>query len=214
MATMPAKGFRATHCKRGHEFTEENTVWTKDRNGAKARLCRQCVVDRNRRHRGSKLTGPPQPVVSAQERRIQAVTGTKLCSRCKARKPLDRYKRHGKTHDGLYPACKDCCAERWRETDTPERRAREAAKVRDGKYGLAPGDYDQMLEAQGGGCAICSRTCPTGRSLAVDHCHTTGAVRGLLCADCNRSLGMMGDSPERLRSAAAYLEDHADTPVS
>jgi len=46
-----------------------------------------------------------------------------------------------------------------------------------------------MLEEQSGVCYICKRICSSGRRLAVDHCHKTGVVRGLLCAVCNRSLG-------------------------
>lgn len=72
-------------------------------------------------------------------------------------------------------------------------------------------DFDAMLEAQGGRCAIC-RTDKAfsgggdGRRLAIDHCHSTGIVRGLLCGNCNRMLGLVKDDPEALRRAAAYLE--------
>lgn len=71
-----------------------------------------------------------------------------------------------------------------------------------------------MHAAQGGRCAIC-RT-PVANILEydgdarlsthVDHCHTTGAVRGILCRDCNTGLGGFRDDPERLRAAMAYLE--------
>lgn len=79
------------------------------------------------------------------------------------------------------------------------------------KYGLTPSDYDKMFESQGGRCAICRRV-ETNRNrgrltnLRVDHNHKTGKVRALLCNDCNVSLGKMGESPERLREAALYLE--------
>lgn len=72
-------------------------------------------------------------------------------------------------------------------------------------YGLALEDYQSMLEAQDERCAICGGQDEDSR-LHVDHCHTTGKVRGLLCESCNLSIGRMGDSPSRLRSAAAYLE--------
>ena len=76
------------------------------------------------------------------------------------------------------------------------------------KYGLAPGDYERMLEAQGGVCAICKREPRSGgRKLHVDHCHRTKKVRGLLCWHCNVGLGEFGDSPERLESASLYLKD-------
>lgn len=79
------------------------------------------------------------------------------------------------------------------------------------RYGLSEEDYQLMLVAQGGCCAIC-RSSGEGqgrgivRSLAVDHCHETGAVRGLLCHRCNAALGMVKDSVSVLRSAISYLE--------
>jgi hypothetical protein len=79
------------------------------------------------------------------------------------------------------------------------------------RYGMAPEDYESMSAAQGGVCAICGRAesrVARGRllRLAVDHDHRTGRVRGLLCAECNVGIGKLGDSPDRLRAAAAYLE--------
>lgn len=63
-----------------------------------------------------------------------------------------------------------------------------------------------MLKAQQYVCLICLGADATGRRLAVDHDHTTGKVRGLLCGACNTALGKMRDSPEQLRRAADYLE--------
>lgn len=76
-------------------------------------------------------------------------------------------------------------------------------------FGITAAEYDAMSEAQGGTCAICRRPCPTGRRLAVDHCHSTGKVRGLLCAKCNRALGMMDDDPGLLAAAIEYLAHYA-----
>jgi hypothetical protein len=85
--------------------------------------------------------------------------------------------------------------------------AAKYARKRDKTYGLAPGEYDALLEAQGRACAICRTTVPgAGRSWAVDHDHKTGRVRGLLCARCNLAIGGMGDDPELLRAAADYVE--------
>lgn len=71
--------------------------------------------------------------------------------------------------------------------------------------------YDAMLAAQGGVCAICgrpeTRPAPNGQPsrLHVDHNHSTGLVRGLLCNNCNQAIGKMGDDPDRLITAAEYL---------
>ena len=78
-------------------------------------------------------------------------------------------------------------------------------------YGITHEDYDRMLAEQGGGCAICGSTTPrTKRSeyLYVDHCHGTGAVRGLLCGPCNSGIGSLGDNIGRLEAAILYLKRH------
>lgn len=75
-------------------------------------------------------------------------------------------------------------------------------------YGISENDYDLLLLAQGGVCAICSGACGTGRHLSVDHDHATGQVRALLCASCNNGLGRFKDSPALLRAAASYIEQH------
>lgn len=79
-------------------------------------------------------------------------------------------------------------------------------------YGLSLGEYDALLQKQGGVCAICGQDEPsahgrTGKQfrLAVDHCHETGIVRGLLCQKCNRAVGLFGDNPILLRKAISYL---------
>ncbi len=74
------------------------------------------------------------------------------------------------------------------------------------KFGITSDRYDEMLVAQGGGCAICGRAPRPDISLHVDHEHGTGKVRGLLCFPCNQSLGLLADDPERCRAAAAYLD--------
>ena len=71
-------------------------------------------------------------------------------------------------------------------------------------YGLPPGSYDAMLASQGHACAICRVT--FSGVAHVDHAHASRTVRGLLCANCNRGIGMFADQPDRLRAAAAYLE--------
>ena len=74
-------------------------------------------------------------------------------------------------------------------------------------YGITMDDYDAMFKAQDGRCAICRGVGQNvgRRPLGVDHDHTTLAIRGLLCRNCNATLGLMGDDPERLNLAAAYL---------
>jgi hypothetical protein len=68
-------------------------------------------------------------------------------------------------------------------------------------YGITLDDYKVMVAQQEGCCKICNEH----KSLVVDHCHKTGAVRGLLCSQCNRAMGLFQDDPNRLQSAVAYL---------
>jgi hypothetical protein len=76
------------------------------------------------------------------------------------------------------------------------------------KFGLTVERYDEMLAAQGGGCAICGRPPREDIALHVDHDHETGQVRGLTCFRCNNALGDFNDDPKLLESASAYLDRH------
>jgi hypothetical protein len=77
------------------------------------------------------------------------------------------------------------------------------------QYGITLEEYYKLKEFQNGGCAICGRQEePDGRKLSIDHDHTTGIVRGILCYSCNRALGLFYDIPERLEKAAKYLRDN------
>ena len=72
------------------------------------------------------------------------------------------------------------------------------------KYDITADEYDEMLGCQDGGCKICGKSFERVK-LAVDHDHNTGKVRGILCENCNRGLGMFKDDPELLKSAVQYL---------
>jgi hypothetical protein len=91
--------------------------------------------------------------------------------------------------------------------------SREKARALDydGRNGfiLTIKDYNALLDYQKGVCAICG-SIPTTIKLSVDHNHSTGKVRGLLCWHCNTSLGHLKESPEFFRNAADYLERNLD----
>lgn len=74
-------------------------------------------------------------------------------------------------------------------------------------YGITEATRAKMIEAQGRKCAICRLE----KDLYVDHCHTTGKVRGLLCCSCNTGLGQLGDNASQLELAVAYLSHAATT---
>jgi hypothetical protein len=95
----------------------------------------------------------------------------------------------------------------WRERN--RQAVRDHHLVRN--YGINRTEFDRMLVAQGGKCAICGHE-PTGEArdkvLHVDHDHVTGAVRALLCAKCNTGLGAFRDEPGLLEKAIDYLREH------
>lgn len=112
--------------------------------------------------------------------------------------------------------CK-AAAKRWC-SENPEKR--KAQHLR--KYRLTVAEHAEMLAAQNGGCAICgrhqspdkvklARSSSGKRDLAVDHCHTTGVVRGLLCSTCNFGIGSFRDDPALLDAAASYLRRTSET---
>lgn len=111
--------------------------------------------------------------------------GNKRCGRCRAWKPEDAFGVARRLPDGLNSSCRACCAERH--------------LIR--TYGVMAHDVRTLQEKQQGLCAICLKD----RKLHVDHEHSTGRVRGLLCGPCNRALGMLEDDPQRIMRAAAYV---------
>lgn len=74
---------------------------------------------------------------------------------------------------------------------------------RKSRYGITAETYETLVKEQNGKCAICK----TEAIYAVDHCHTSGEIRGLLCLKCNLMIGYAKDNPELLRAGAEYLED-------
>jgi hypothetical protein len=77
------------------------------------------------------------------------------------------------------------------------------------RYGMTVEEYDELLKQQKGVCAICYGTNANGKRLAVDHNHETDETRGLLCANCNSAIGLLGDSVVYLASAIRYLNDES-----
>jgi len=73
------------------------------------------------------------------------------------------------------------------------------------EYDITLDDYLGMFLDQMGCCAICNASATRERKLFVDHCHVTGRVRGLLCDNCNKGIGMLGDDVIVLHAAIIYL---------
>ncbi len=131
---------------------------------------------------------------------IEAVE--KLCSKCASTKPLSDFHRQPNGRFGRHSWCKSCAnaAQRGvrKRFDTTERRRERLLAYR---YGLSVAQRDAMLSEQGGVCAICGDE-PTRP--VVDHCHSGGQVRGILCHGCNIKLPAVEDEAF-LKAALTYL---------
>jgi hypothetical protein len=126
----------------------------------------------------------------------------KVCARCKESKSVDNFHKSSRAKDGLQGRCKSCnnaSAREWQDAN-PEKYEKiwrgqySNPRRRATKYGLTVPELAELLEENNGLCKICNRS-PVNW-LVVDHCHTTGEVRGALCEKCNQSLGLMNDNPE------------------
>jgi hypothetical protein len=113
------------------------------------------------------------------------------------------------------------CYEGWKYHKNPEPKRKRAIRwyaanqervhLRDiaRKFGLAPEEYQAMLDKQNGLCALCEKPPRFRTYLCVDHCHAKQKARALLCVTCNAGLGQFYDDPVLLEKAAAYLRSHA-----
>ncbi|MFG2951708.1 endonuclease VII domain-containing protein [Streptomyces adustus] len=129
--------------------------------------------------------------------RVETPEGHKFCRSCGEVKPHSEWHRNATATDGLSTSCKSC----------------RAAKGRAGHlkrhYGMTEAERDQMVASQMGLCVICLKA----PAVHVDHCHKTGRVRGVLCFNCNSAIGKLGDDPDAVRRAAAYLEGTSWKPT-
>lgn len=141
----------------------------------------------------------------------------KHCRKCGTDKPVVEFYKDKSRTDGLTHWCKDCQRSKHVEYDRSDYRRQyyednktkfdeNSRRVHLKKYGITPEEYAELLFLQGGVCKICGGQSKGDRRLAVDHCHTTGKIRGLLCNTCNAGLGQFGDNVELLRKAITYLE--------
>jgi hypothetical protein len=134
----------------------------------------------------------------------------KHCPQCNQALPVDQFPKNSKTADGLHCYCKTCKKEyhlKWYHKNKDKNRAAQLKH----KYGLSTVQYNQLLQSQNGCCGICGTNAPTGiGTWHVDHCHTSGQVRGLLCSKCNHALGLLNDDRTILLKAIDYLDRATD----
>lgn len=140
--------------------------------------------------------------------------GLKICSKCKTPKELGEFIKD--PVKGPKSWCKECSnavqKDRY-EVDVNRRRSKKEGNIKL-KYGLTPEAWKGLFEKQQGVCAICKNPETQNKRISVDHDHQTGKVRGLLCNNCNRGLGLLKDSLHTLVAAVEYLKSSASTNCS
>lgn len=127
------------------------------------------------------------PTRGPYKRKYHPDAKTRRCRVCEVVKPVDQFAPNITRPSG-YIAIESKCYQ----------------CKRSAKYGITSPELLSMLEDQNNCCAICG--IQFARTPAIDHCHNTGKVRGLLCGNCNAGIGMLGDDPEILSKAIAYLQ--------
>lgn len=127
------------------------------------------------------------------------------CRTCKVIKPNTAFNISEKSSNGYLLRCKECAD--YYNTNKQRLQKDYMLKV---NYGIDINHFEKMLEFQNYSCEICKmhQDDMTG-SLCVDHCHTTGEVRGLLCFRCNSSIGKFEDDIDLLASAINYLQKYS-----
>lgn len=121
--------------------------------------------------------------------------------------------------DGLIPRRNMVAGQPVRRMPVPDKvvelNSRQYRKINNPKkglsrFGLTYEQWERMVDEQESRCAICEAHVEYAPSLAVDHCHNSGRVRGLLCRKCNTAIGQLNDDPGLLRKAAEYIERHRE----
>lgn len=142
---------------------------------------------------------------------------SKRCCRCKQTLSIDKFSNSYKSADNKHGYCKKCHSEyntKWVANRVDNRKDVELRIKR--TYGINLTEYDSMYTKQNGLCAICKNpeSIKTGRRsinrLAIDHCHTTGKIRGLLCQRCNTGLGRLEKYIDRAKQYLLGIYDQLE----
>jgi len=148
-------------------------------------------------------------------KRRNRTSHTLFCSECKMMLPYRMFAKYTDKANGrtkYFSCCRKCAtirSQRYRKTH-PEWYINEKRKAVCNKFGLSIEEYNKMYVLQNSRCKICGiPEAELNKKFAIDHCHETGLIRGLLCESCNIMLGNAKDNPTILRLGAEYLEQIA-----
>lgn len=174
----------------------------------KSKLYKQCNLCRdktNNNYSNKKIGILPKGKVLKEKRELALKKGNFICSKCNLEKPLEEFANNAASLklSNCSGACKMCI-----------KYAMKFSKIKS-QYNLTKEQFLNMFEYQKGKCKICNIDMETFsfdnnkfNTLCIDHCHNTGKVRGFLCNNCNRALGLLKDDPNVLLSAYKYILAH------
>lgn len=129
---------------------------------------------------------------------------TKHCKHCKEDKHLDLFQKDISRIQGVRPECKECTSKARKKRYSVDATRKHNLDAKYGEDSIST--YSNLFKEQEGVCAICKQA-ENGRykHLSVDHCHTSLKIRGLLCNNCNRGIGLLQENKEILQNAVEYL---------
>jgi len=132
-------------------------------------------------------------------------TGFSYCPKCNKEKEISEFNKDKHTAFGVAIYCRKCTAEKSNLRYVNFKRNHRNTQLKS-NYNITIDEYEKLLIQQNNGCAICGRDNNGKRMMCVDHCHSTGGVRGLLCNNCNLGLGNFMDDIKLLENAIKYLK--------
>lgn len=206
------KDKKCSKCKAIKPTTEFNK--DRQKRGGISSACKSCNYIKNQTYRRKR---------AEELRREKTVCPLyKCCKRCKKTMSHTKFYRDKGHNDGLSSWCIECSRKRQRaryETNKPkilgqskDYYIKHGAKVRllrqINRYGIDESHFVELVIRSQGLCDCCERQLETGgkaSKLNIDHDHSTGLIRGILCTNCNTGIGMLGDDVDTLTKAIDYL---------
>lgn len=150
-----------------------------------------CIACENEYRRNWRRLTKQRPLY---EREKLIAEGSNKCFRCDVIKPLAAFKKSKRVNTGFVNVCKECM------------KYQDKFHKLKSAYGITLEDFHNILHKQNNVCAICMSQFDSPRNICVDHNHNTKEVRGILCNNCNRGIGLLKDNSINLLRAYKYLK--------
>lgn len=195
---------RCKQCGVEKKETSEFFYFRKDTQKFK-NICREC---HNRYNRSKYYEYNNETVSYKNERQKLYDSGFLRCSDCGGIMTLDKFNSQPSGFANKKPYCKNCQKIRRKkvvESESQKERWNRSRRLK--KYGLTFEQYEAVMLKQNNKCKICGTEVDM-TTVAIDHCHSNGHIRGFLCGTCNSGLGFFKDNTDYLRTAIEYLNNN------